>query len=53
VSGVVEEAPEKLRYEVALFKESKNGDDLGQVIDQAVPIGTRLQLRATIGNGMG
>lgn len=70
VSGVVEETPGRLEYEVALYKEAP---PLGRVggpqhnthhqmhknitnamssnevpVDQAVPIGTKLQLRARI-----
>ncbi|CAG9798336.1 unnamed protein product [Chironomus riparius] len=73
VSGVVEETPGRLEYEVALYKEApplgrisgqqqqaqphpqlfpKNGTSLtanNEVpVDQAVPIGTKLQLRARI-----
>ncbi|KAJ6645359.1 hypothetical protein Bhyg_00564 [Pseudolycoriella hygida] len=68
VSGVVEETPGRLEYEVALYKEAPpastvNGNPIlglpphlknqsNQVnelpLDQAVPIGTKLQLRARI-----
>lgn len=57
VSGVVEETPGRLEYEVALYKEAAsttrhpgNASQLsGELpVDQAVPIGTRLQLRARI-----
>lgn len=65
VSGVVEETPGRLEYEVALYKEAppiariagmKNhsSNSLPSVtnnevpVDQAVPIGTKLQLRARI-----
>lgn len=73
VSGVVEETPGRLEYEVALYKEAppigrisgnlaslnahlKNQTKQQQAIinqnelpvDQAVPIGTKLQLRARI-----
>lgn len=68
VSGVVEETPGRLEYEVALYKEAPpastvNGNTMlglphhlknqsNQVnelpLDQAVPIGTKLQLRARI-----
>ncbi|XP_055594112.1 uncharacterized protein LOC129745207 [Uranotaenia lowii] len=65
VSGVVEETPGRLEYEVALYKEAppiariaglKNtsANSLPAVtnnevpVDQAVPIGTKLQLRARI-----
>ncbi|XP_055640101.1 uncharacterized protein LOC129777694 [Toxorhynchites rutilus septentrionalis] len=65
VSGVVEETPGRLEYEVALYKEAppiariaglKNhsSNSLPAVtnnevpVDQAVPIGTKLQLRARI-----
>lgn len=51
VSGVVEETPGRLEYEVALYKEaparlSNSSNELP--VDQAVPIGTKLQLRARI-----
>ena len=57
VSGVVEETPGRLEYEVALYKEAPaarmnasvlatSGGELP--VDQAVPIGTKLQLRARI-----
>ncbi|CAG9864351.1 unnamed protein product, partial [Phyllotreta striolata] len=54
VSGVVEETPGRLEYEVALYKEAPaarisnvtGGSELP--VDQAVPIGTKLQLRARI-----
>ncbi|XP_037032690.1 uncharacterized protein LOC119071756 [Bradysia coprophila] len=69
VSGVVEETPGRLEYEVALYKEAPpsastvNGNPIlglphhlknqsNQInelpLDQAVPIGTKLQLRARI-----
>ncbi|XP_055682163.1 uncharacterized protein LOC129789391 isoform X2 [Lutzomyia longipalpis] len=65
VSGVVEETPGRLEYEVALYKEAppvarisaahlKNSSLSSPVtnnevpVDQAVPIGTKLQLRARI-----
>lgn len=68
MSGVVEETPGRLEYEVALYKEAPpastvNGNPIlglphhlknqsNQVnelpLDQAVPIGTKLQLRARI-----
>lgn len=72
ISGVVEETPNKLEYEVALYKEAppigriggnsalsahlKNHTKQQQAllnqnelpVDQAVPIGTKLQLRARI-----
>lgn len=53
VSGVVEETPGRLEYEVALYKEAparltnlSHNSELP--VDQAVPIGTKLQLRARI-----
>uniref|UniRef100_A0A1A9WJ38 ZP domain-containing protein n=1 Tax=Glossina brevipalpis TaxID=37001 RepID=A0A1A9WJ38_9MUSC len=67
VSGIVEETPGRLEYEVALYKEAPpiarvNGVNTpvgtpkeqpttsSEVpVDQAVPIGTKLQLRARIG----
>lgn len=53
VSGVVEETPGRLEYEVALYKEAPatriNNLTGGELpVDQAVPIGTKLQLRARI-----
>ncbi|XP_033211534.1 uncharacterized protein LOC117169319 [Belonocnema kinseyi] len=52
VSGVVEETPGRLEYEVALYREATgNSSDPNQgtqTVDQAVPIGTKLQLRARI-----
>lgn len=54
VSGVVEETPGRLEYEVALYKEApasriSNATSSNELpVDQAVPIGTKLQLRARI-----
>lgn len=55
VSGVVEETPGRLEYEVALYKEApaarihNTSSQPGELpVDQAVPIGTKLQLRARI-----
>jgi len=49
VSGVVEESPGRLEYEVALFRESKaRSEKSNSLVEQAVPIGSRLQLRARI-----
>ena len=57
VSGVVQESPGTLEYEVALYREAARSDDSISIdldatneipVDQAVPIGTKLQLRATI-----
>lgn len=57
VSGVVEETPGRLEYEVALYKEAPSaarihhngsGANSELPVDQAVPIGTKLQLRARI-----
>ncbi|XP_044270928.1 uncharacterized protein LOC123015308 [Tribolium madens] len=52
VSGVVEETPGRLEYEVALYKEAparvSNATNNELPVDQAVPIGTKLQLRARI-----
>ncbi|XP_037781123.1 uncharacterized protein LOC119577625 [Penaeus monodon] len=49
VSGVVEETPGRLEYEVALYREVKaRVGETHAPVDQAVPIGTRLQLRAKI-----
>ena len=61
VSGVVEESPGSLSYEVALYRDTSStgggvGGDLmsNEVpVDQAVPIGTKLQLRASIGTNSG
>ncbi|XP_064102943.1 uncharacterized protein LOC135213043 [Macrobrachium nipponense] len=49
VSGVVEESPGRLQYEVALFRavNARSGQSHSPV-NQAVPIGSRLQLRARI-----
>ena len=49
VSGVVEENPGTLEYEVALFREM-NGRTTNHLepVSQAVPIGDRLELRARI-----
>ncbi|XP_058810655.1 uncharacterized protein LOC131675635 [Phymastichus coffea] len=51
VSGVVEETPGRLEYEVALYREAttigSNGNS-SESIDEAVPIGAKLQLRARI-----
>ncbi|CAH1155446.1 unnamed protein product [Phaedon cochleariae] len=55
VSGVVEETPGRLEYEVALYKEAPasrlgpaNASGAELPVDQAVPIGAKLQLRARI-----
>ncbi|KPI97315.1 hypothetical protein RR46_09222 [Papilio xuthus] len=53
VSGVVEETPGRLEYEVALYKEAPpvsrhTNHSVDLPLDQAVPIGTKLQLRARI-----
>jgi hypothetical protein len=52
VSGVVEETPGRLEYEVALYREAAGNtsdNSIGtETVDQAVPIGTKLQLRARI-----
>ncbi|KAL4712038.1 hypothetical protein ACJJTC_003705 [Scirpophaga incertulas] len=56
VSGVVEETPGRLEYEVALYKEAPpvnrhSNHSVDLPVDQvtaAVPIGTKLQLRARI-----
>ena len=57
VSGIVEESPGKLEYEVALFREATASEDVaakGRVpVENAVPIGTKLQLRATIDTSSG
>ncbi len=62
VSGVVEESPGHLEYEVALFRESdksNNNNNNNAILDsevpveQAVPIGTKLQLRASINDNSG
>ncbi|XP_042242564.1 uncharacterized protein LOC121879839 isoform X2 [Homarus americanus] len=50
VSGVVEETPGRLEYEVALFREvtARSASHSHTPVDQAVPIGSKLQLRARI-----
>ncbi len=54
MSGIVEESPGKLQYEVALFREAEAGPGSNALVaeevpvEQAVPIGTKLQLRASI-----
>ena len=56
VSGVVEESPGPLEYEVALYREAQNNDEIGSndlPVDQAVVLGTKLQLRATINTDSG
>ena len=68
VSGIVEETPGNLEYEVALFREATNtggttslfsssdsgANSINEIpVDQAVPIGTKLQLRATINTQSG
>lgn len=61
---MVQESPGTLEYEVALYREaSPRSEDGGNgltvdlaneiPVDQAVPIGTKLQLRATINNESG
>ena len=63
---MVQESPGTLEYEVALYREaSPRSDDSGTLggltidveneipVDQAVPIGTKLQLRATINDNSG
>lgn len=50
---MVEETPGRLEYEVALYKEApaariSNSSSNELPVDQAVPIGTKLQLRARI-----
>lgn len=48
----MEETPGRLEYEVALYKEApariNNNTNSELPVDQAVPIGTKLQLRARI-----
>ncbi|KAK8383138.1 hypothetical protein O3P69_011577 [Scylla paramamosain] len=50
VSGMVKETPDRLEYEVALFRKvtARSGEALTP--NQAVPIGSKLQLRASIGS---
>ncbi|XP_011503858.1 PREDICTED: uncharacterized protein LOC105366944 isoform X2 [Ceratosolen solmsi marchali] len=55
VSGIVEETPGHLEYEVALYREANDNISdtstsfvMSQAVDQAVPIGTKLQLRTRI-----
>lgn len=49
---MVEETPGRLEYEVALYREAtgnvSDATTSSQAVDQAVPIGTKLQLRARI-----
>lgn len=46
---MVEETPGRLEYEVALYREVKaRTGETHAPVDQAVPIGSRLQLRAKI-----
>lgn len=49
---MVEETPGRLEYEVALYREATGNNvsdsSSSQTVDQAVPIGTKLQLRARI-----
>ncbi|CAG0899641.1 unnamed protein product [Cyprideis torosa] len=54
ISGIVEESPGRLEYVVALYRETttKSGDFVLPV-NEPVPIGTRLQLRATINTQSG
>ena len=54
ISGIVEESPGRLEYVVALYRETttKSGDFV-MPVNEAVPIGTRLQLRATINTQSG
>ena len=55
VSGVVEESPGPLEYEVALYREATSSDQFSNdlPVDQAVVLGTKLQLRATINTDSG
>ena len=54
VSGVVEETPGTLEYEVALYRDlTGRASDHHQPVDQAVPIGEKLQLRARINTDSG
>ncbi|KAL7646332.1 UNVERIFIED_CONTAM: hypothetical protein RMT77_003241 [Armadillidium vulgare] len=54
VTGVVEESPGRLEYEVVLLKESHGrSHSESHLVDQAVPIGSRLQLRAKIDTDIG
>ena len=61
---MVQESPGTLEYEVALYREASPRSDDGDgpitldleneiPVDQAVPIGTKLQLRATINPASG
>ena len=65
---MVQESPGVLEYEVALYREASPRSDDGNggiglpisldleneiPVDQAVPIGTKLQLRATINEASG
>ena len=51
----MEESPGPLEYEVALYREATNDDEFSNdlPVDQAVPLGTKLQLRATINTDSG
>ena len=45
-----------MEYEVALYREAQNNDEIGSndlPVDQAVVLGTKLQLRATINTDSG
>ena len=58
---MVQESPGTLEYEVALYREATQRSEDGLTVDiqdeipvdQAVPIGTKLQLRATINDNSG
>ena len=54
VSGVVEESPGRLEYEVGLYRESSlNNGKFSVPVDEPVPIGTRLQLLTRISTDAG
>ena len=48
-------SPGPLEYEVALYREASNNDEVSNnlPVDQAVVLGTKLQLRATINTDSG
>ena len=54
VSGVVEESPRPLQYEVRLYRESGlNSGRFTVPVEEPVPIGTRLQLLTSISTDAG
>ena len=54
ISGIVEESPGNLEYVVALYREATaRSGDFVLPVNEPIPIGTRLQLRATINTNSG